>query len=97
VDYALNLLRKQTKIHVMRNSLDFSSTERCGRIFEIASGYGLDERGIGVEVPVKVKNFISPYSLDLLWGTYSLLPNGYRGSSSRGGGEVTRQGREDDQ
>jgi hypothetical protein len=46
----------------------------------IVSGYGLDDRTIGVQSPVGVKDFSSyhlcPYRI---WGPPSLLYNGYRG------------------
>jgi hypothetical protein len=43
----------------------------------IATGYGLEDRGIGVRVPVGSKIFSSPRSPERLWGP--LLSNGYRG------------------
>jgi hypothetical protein len=45
----------------------------------IATGYGLDNRGDGVRVPVGLKIFSSPRRLDLLQGLPSLLSIGYRG------------------
>jgi hypothetical protein len=39
----------------------------------IATGYGLDDRGVGVRVPVI---FSSPSRPDRLWGPPNLLPNG---------------------
>jgi hypothetical protein len=50
----------------------------------IATGYGLDDRGVGVRVPVESRIFSSPRRPDLLWGPSSLLSNGYRGLFSRG-------------
>jgi hypothetical protein len=44
-----------------------------------ATGYGLDDRGIGVGVPVGSRIFSSPRRPDRLWGPPSLLPNGYGG------------------
>jgi hypothetical protein len=49
----------------------------------IATGYGLDDRGIGVRVLVESTTFTSSYSPDRLWGPSSLLSHGY-GSSFRG-------------
>jgi hypothetical protein len=45
----------------------------------IATGYGLDDRGVGVRVPVGSRIFSSPRSPHRLCGTPSLLSNGYRG------------------
>jgi hypothetical protein len=45
----------------------------------IATGYGLNERGVGVRVPVGSRIFSSPRRPDRLWGPPSLLSNGYRG------------------
>jgi hypothetical protein len=44
-----------------------------------ATGYDLDDRGIGVRLPVGSRIFSSPHRPDRLWGTSSLLSNGYRG------------------
>jgi hypothetical protein len=45
----------------------------------IATGYGLNDREVGVRVPVGSKFFTSPYCPDRLWGPPNLLHNGYRG------------------
>jgi hypothetical protein len=45
----------------------------------VATGYGLDDRGVGVRVAVKSRIFSSPCCPDQLWGPPSLLSNGYRG------------------
>jgi hypothetical protein len=50
----------------------------------IATGYGLDDQGVGVRVPVGERIFISPCRPDRLWGPPSLLPDGYRGLFLRG-------------
>jgi hypothetical protein len=50
----------------------------------IATGYGLDERGVGVRVPVGSRIFSSPIRPDRLWGPPNLLFNGYRGLFPRG-------------
>jgi hypothetical protein len=50
----------------------------------IATGYGLDGRGVGVRVPVQSRIFCSPRCPDRLWDLPSLLSNGYRGLYPRG-------------
>jgi hypothetical protein len=46
----------------------------------IATGYGLDDRGVGVRVPVGLGIFSSSRHPDRLLGLVRLLSNGYRGS-----------------
>jgi hypothetical protein len=58
-----------------------------------ATGYGLDDRGVGVRVQVASRISSSPRRPDLLLGPPNLLPNGYRGLFPRG---VKRPGREAD-
>jgi hypothetical protein len=43
-----------------------------------ATRYGLDDGRVGVGVPVGSRIFFSPYRPDRLWGSPSLLSNGYR-------------------
>jgi hypothetical protein len=50
----------------------------------IATGYRLDDRGVGVQVPVGVRICTSPRHPDRLWGPPNLLSNGYRGALSPG-------------
>jgi hypothetical protein len=59
----------------------------------IATGYGLDDKGVGVRVPVGARIFNSPCRPDRLWGPASLLSNGYGGALSLG---VKLPGREAD-
>jgi hypothetical protein len=49
---------------------------------DIATGYGLDDQGVGVWVPVSSRIFSSPRRPDRLWGPPSLLSNGYKGAVS---------------
>jgi hypothetical protein len=52
------------------------------------TGYGLDDRGVGIRVPEGARIVCSPRLPDRFWGPPSLLSNGYRG--------VKRPGREAD-
>jgi hypothetical protein len=54
----------------------------------IAIGYGLDDKGVGVRVLVRLRIFFSPLYLDKFWVPPSLMSNGYRGSFP--GGKVAR-------
>jgi hypothetical protein len=45
----------------------------------IATSYGLDKRGVGVQVPVGSRIFSSPCHPNRLCGPPSLLSTGYRG------------------
>jgi hypothetical protein len=46
----------------------------------ISTGYGLDDQGVGVRVPVGVRIFSSPRRPDRLWGSSNILFNEYLGS-----------------
>jgi hypothetical protein len=59
----------------------------------IATGYGLDDWGIGVRVPVGSRIFSSPCSPDCFWGPPNFLSNGYRRAFSPG---IKRPGRKSD-
>jgi hypothetical protein len=61
--------------------------------FSIATGYGVDYQGVGVQVTVQLRIFTSPYSSDRLLGPPILLSNGYQRALSPG---VKQQGRESD-
>jgi hypothetical protein len=50
----------------------------------IATGYGLDDRGIEIRVPVGSRSFSSPRRPDRLWDSLRLLSNGYRGLFPQG-------------
>jgi hypothetical protein len=49
-------------------------------VIGIATGYGLDDRGVGVRVPVGSRILSSPRRPDRLWGPPNLLSNGQGGS-----------------
>jgi hypothetical protein len=59
----------------------------------IATGYGLENQGVGVQVLVGERIFTPPRRPDRLWSPPSLLSKGYRGARSP---EVKRPGREAD-
>jgi hypothetical protein len=42
----------------------------------------LDDRGVGVRVPIGSRIFSSPRRPDRFWGPPSLLSNGYRGKTA---------------
>jgi hypothetical protein len=53
-------------------------------VVSIATGYGLDDREVGVRVPVRSRIFSSQCRPDRLWSPLILLSNGYRGIFPRG-------------
>jgi hypothetical protein len=46
---------------------------------DIATRYELDDRQVGVRVPIRSRIFTSPYRPDRLWGPPNLLSNEYHG------------------
>jgi hypothetical protein len=66
----------------------WNSAQGCWSFYfpnvQIATGYGLDDRGVVVRVPVGVKIFTSPNRPDQLWGPPNRLSNGYRWLFLRG-------------
>jgi hypothetical protein len=69
--FAIADLYVQKKIYVC-------NTWSRDSVVGIATGYGLDDRGVGVRVPVWSRIICSPRRPDRLWGSPSLLSNGYR-------------------
>jgi hypothetical protein len=61
----------------------------CGIVTE----YGLNDRGIGVRIPMRSRIFLFPRRLDRFWGAPSFLSIWYRGTLFPA---VKRQGREAD-
>jgi hypothetical protein len=55
-------------------------TSTCCKYPKYMFKIGLDDRGVGVWVPVGSRIFSSPRRSDRPWGPLSLLSNGYRGS-----------------
>jgi hypothetical protein len=51
---------------------------------DIATGYGLDDGGVGVQVQVESRIVSSPRRPNRLWGPLSLPSSGYRGLFPRG-------------
>jgi hypothetical protein len=50
----------------------------------IATDYGMNDRGVGVRVPVRPRIFSSPLRPNRLWDPPNLLSNGYLGLYPRG-------------
>jgi hypothetical protein len=67
-------------MHVVSNATSQDS------VVGIATGYGLNDVGVGVRVPGRSRIFTSPYRPDRLWYPRNLLSNGYRGFFPQGGG-----------
>jgi hypothetical protein len=59
---------------------NFISIRSRGNAVGIATGYWLNDREVGVRVPVGSRIFISPYRPDRLWGPPNFLPKLHWGS-----------------
>jgi hypothetical protein len=64
-------------VNIFFNSVPVQKSQDS--VVGIATGYGLDDRGVRVRVPVGSKIFSSPGRPDRLWGPPSLLSNGFQG------------------
>jgi hypothetical protein len=67
---------QESTIDPILNHINSGHTGRRDSVVGIATGYELDDRGVGVRVPVESRIFSSPRRPDLLWGPASLLSNG---------------------
>jgi hypothetical protein len=97
--YQLISSGKQTRISHMRNIvfevpktyilsfIKFIKLRKCkisrDSSVSTATGYGLDDTGLGVRVPVESRIFSSPRRPNQLWGPPNIVPNGYRGHFAR--------------
>jgi hypothetical protein len=66
-------IRNQLKMNSLLKSKAIPVTWRRESSVGIATGYGLDDQGTGVRVPVGSSIFTSPYRPDRLWGPPNLL------------------------
>jgi hypothetical protein len=55
----------------------------CDSVVGIVTGYGLDDQGVEVQVPVGSRIFSSPCYPNWLWGPSNLLSNGTGGKRPR--------------
>jgi hypothetical protein len=64
--------------HMSSNPKFLSLVKMLGTsIVNIATGYGLDDQGVGFHVPMLSRIFSSPCCPDRLWGPPSHLSSGY--------------------
>jgi hypothetical protein len=73
--------------------IEFYSVSYCFSGAGMVTGYGLDDRGVGVRAPVGSRIFSSSQRPDRLRGPPSLLSSWYRGALSLG---IKRPGRDAD-
>jgi hypothetical protein len=59
--------------------MEYEKSKSRDSVVGIATGYGLDDRRVGVRVPLGSTIFSSPRRPDRLWGPPKLISNGYRG------------------
>jgi hypothetical protein len=92
IRWVVQVTRSEKRIHSAEHNIS-----RGGTVWEayvqymwgavIVTGYGLDDRGVGVRVPVGARIVSSPQGPDRLWGPPSLLSNGYHGLLRRLSGQ----------
>jgi hypothetical protein len=70
------------------NDLQFLIYYKHGSAVSIATGYGLDRRGVEILVPVVARFFSSPHRPDRFWGSPSLQCDGYRGGGAFSGSKA---------
>jgi hypothetical protein len=59
-----------------------------GSVVGIATGYGLDDRRVGVRVPVRSRIFTSPCHPDQLWGLIQWILRALSSGAKQPGREV---------
>jgi hypothetical protein len=82
-----------SKFYEQINFCSLSVTVSRDSAIGTATSYWLDDRGVGVRVPVRSRIFSSTCRSDRIWGSPNLLSNGYWGLFPQG---AKRQGREAD-
>jgi hypothetical protein len=73
-----------TEIKIRSEGRKYFICESWDSVVGIATVYGLDDREVGVRVPVGLRIFSSPQRPNGFWGPPSLLSNEYRASIPRG-------------
>jgi hypothetical protein len=74
-----SVLRQISPTHFVTTFILNMHFKSRGSAVGIATGYGLDDRGIGVRILVRSRIISSPYRPDRLWGPPNLVSNGYQG------------------
>jgi hypothetical protein len=71
--------QKRSYAKILRNHSNTYLCRSRDSAVGTATDYGLDDREVGVRIPVGPRIFTFPCRLDRLWGPPLLLYNGYRG------------------